>query len=128
MSEFLKRRAEQQRKRRPLAEQVSAPAFPMPSLLPIAVQEKPAKKISERRVQVETGPAEISSHNEERRGLRFLNAGTTNLYVGGNGVTTGTAVIKLLPGDMWEELLAASAQWWAVSGAPGGLLNVMEIL
>jgi hypothetical protein len=51
-----------------------------------------------------------------RRALRVRNAGTGLLAIGGNAaLTLAQAVIVLNPGDVWEETLAPSAAWYAVS-------------
>lgn len=127
MTEFLHRRARAVRERRPLAEQVSPPVAPAPNVPPVAVQERPATNISNRREAVGTALVHVTSQDATRRGLRFRNSGTTTIYLGGPGVTNETACIRILAGYLWEETLAAGAQWWALSDAAGGVLNVEEI-
>lgn len=127
MNEFLHRRRRQVVERRPLAEQVSPPVTPPPAVPPVAVQERPATQISNRRENVGTALVHVTSQDPTRRGLRFRNSGTTTIYLGGSGVTNETACIRILAGYLWEETLAAGAQWWALSDAVGGVLNVEEI-
>lgn len=127
MTEFLHRRRRMVAERRPLAEQVTKPAAPEPKQIPLAVQERPAFQIGNRRVNVGTALVQVTSQDTSCRGLRFRNWGTTTIYLGGSGVTNETACHRLLNGDFWEETLAAGAQWWALSDVAGGVLCVEEI-
>lgn len=127
MTDFLNRRRRALTERRPVAEQVAPPVTPPASVPPVAVQERPASNISNRRATVGTELVHVTSKDPARRGLRFRNSGTTTIYLGGPGVTNETACIRILAGYLWEETLAAGAQWWALSDAAGGVLNVEEI-
>lgn len=127
MNEFLHRRRRQVVERRPLAEQVSLPVAPPPAVPPVAVQERPATQISNRRENVGTALVHVTSQDPTRRGICFRNAGATVLYIGGPGVTADTAVIRIDPGYIWEESLAAAASWYAVSSADGGVVTVQEV-
>lgn len=127
MNEFLRRRHDMAKNRRPLAEQVVVPRNPEPTAAPLAIQEKPAASIGDRRENVSTSLGQIASQDNTRRGIRFRNAGNTVLYIGGPGVTADTAVIRIDPGYIWEELLAAAASWYAVSSAAGGVVTVQEV-
>lgn len=129
MSEFLQRRQSQVRNRRPIAENVSPRVVPAPSdvVPPTATQETTAADIANRLDTIGTQAVQVAAMDKTRRGIRFRNAGDTTLYLGGHGVTTDTAVIKLLPGDLWEETLAAAAARYAISSAPGGILTSEEV-
>lgn len=127
MNEFLTRRRNSVAERRPLAEQVVPPRNPDPVAAPIAIQEKQASQIGDRRESVGTALVTIASQDNTRRGIRFRNVGVTVLYVGGPGVTADTAVIRIDPGYIWEEALAAAASWHAVSSAAGGAMTIQEV-
>lgn len=127
MSEFLRRRHRMVTERRPLAEQVVVPRNPEPNAAPIAIQEKPAAQIGDRREIVGTDLTMIARQDSTRRGIRFRNVGATVLYVGGPGVTADTAVIRIDPGYIWEESLAAAATWYAVSSASNGAMTIQEV-
>lgn len=127
MTEFLHRRRRMVTERRPLAEQVVVPRNPDATAPPIAIQEKPAAQIGDRREIVGTDLAMIARQDNTRRGIRFRNVGSTVIYVGGPGVTADTAVIRIDPGYIWEESLAAAATWYAVSSAAGGVMTVQEV-
>lgn len=53
-------------------------------------------------------------------------ANTAPIYLGGSGVTTANAVIRLNPGDVYIDDTIAEAQWWAISTAAAQTLNVMR--
>lgn len=127
MSEFLRRRHRMVTERRPLAEQVVVPLKPDAAAAPIAIQEKPAAQIGDRREIVGTDLTMIARQDSTRRGIRFRNVGATVLYVGGPGVTADTAVIRIDPGYIWEESLAAAATWYAVSSASNGAMTIQEV-
>ena len=76
--------------------------------------------------QLDIGIAAVScgAPIQTAKKLMFQNAGTTTIYLGGAGVTADSP-IQLAPGDYFEEVEAAAAQWYALSSAAGGLLNVM---
>lgn len=127
MSELLHRRARYARERAPLAEQVVPARVPDPVAPPIAIQDKPAAQISDRRETVGTTLVAVASQDASRRGIRFRNVGATVLYIGGPGVTADTAVVRIDPGYIWEESLAGAAAWYAVSSASGGAMTVQEV-
>ena len=129
MQSFLQRREANVKNRRPIAETVSPRVVPAPSSVvpPTATQEQPAADIANRIEAVGTQTVQVAAMDKTRRGIRFRNAGATNIFLGGHGVTVDTAAIKLLPGDIWEETLAAAAARYAVSSAPGGILTAEEI-
>ncbi len=62
-----------------------------------------------------------------RRGLRVLNNGTADVWLGGAGVTTVNGCIKLAPGDLWSEDDAPGAAWFGISGAAGQNVRVQVI-
>ncbi|XZG68891.1 hypothetical protein ACTSKR_09515 [Chitinibacteraceae bacterium HSL-7] len=65
--------------------------------------------------------------NGDRVALRFWNTGTTNIYIGGAGLSIADAALKLQPGDLWNETDAPAAAWVALSDAVGGVLKVQEV-
>lgn len=93
----------------------------------LVTQETTAAEIVNSRVGVGVALVSVAERDKARRGLRFRNAGNTILYLGGSGVTSDTAVVKLESGDIWEETLAAAAAWWAVSSAAGGALALEAV-
>lgn len=77
-------------------------------------------------VQVDVGTAAVVAlpANGNAKMIVFLNAGGTTIYLGGSGVSNISPVV-LAAGASWIEDRAAAAEWWALSSAAGGLLNVM---
>lgn len=127
MSEFIKRRQYHQQHRPPVADTVTRQVAPPPGIAPTSTIEQPASQLKNDRVTVDTGLVKITDVDSTRRGLRFRNTGVTTISMGGSGVTADTAVVQLLPGDIWEETLAGAASWWAVSTAAGGMLAYEEV-
>jgi hypothetical protein len=62
-----------------------------------------------------------------RRALRFRNAGTREIVLGGVNVTFGGGPLRLAPGDIWVEKVAAAAAWYAVSDQEGQLLQSCDV-
>lgn len=62
-----------------------------------------------------------------RRGLRFYNAGTADVWLGGAGVTTANGCIKIGPGQTWIEDDAPGAAWYGVSGTAGQNVRIQEL-
>lgn len=127
MSELLTRRQHYQRHRPPVAQTVTRPVAPVPGIMPTAVIVTPADQLKNARAEVGTTLVRITDTDGTRRGIRFRNTGATTVYLGGSGVTSETAVVQLLPSDIWEETLAAGSSWWAVSSANGGTLAFEEV-
>lgn len=127
MSEFQQRRAQRRANPPPIGETVSPRAQPAPDTPPTATQILPATQISNRREIVGAQLVQVTSQDTTRRGLRFRNSGATTIYLGGPGVTNETASIRIIAGELWEEPLATAAQWWALSDAAAGVLNIEEI-
>ena len=66
--------------------------------------------------------------NAKRRGIRFLNSGTTIVYLGGVGVDLVNGCLKIKPGEMLLESEAPSAAWYGVSEGGTGIVKVQELL
>lgn len=66
--------------------------------------------------------------NAKRRGIRFLNSGTTIVYLGGLGIDLFNGCLKLSPGEMLLESEAPSAAWYGVSEGGAGTVKVQELL
>ena len=82
-----------------------------------------------------TGPVPIGvettllvAGNAKRRGIRFLNSGTTIVYLGGVGVDLVNGCLKIKPGEMLLESEAPSAAWYGVSEGGAGIVKVQELL
>lgn len=76
---------------------------------------------------VGTGEVLAAAANANRMGLRFLNAGGTNIALGGAGLAYADAVIVLAPGQLWVESEAPAAAWVALSDMPAGVLKIQEL-
>lgn len=127
MPDLLTRRQLYKTRRPPMAEQVVPPVAVIPGIAPTATIEQPADELANSRKVIGTGLEQITQRDKTRRGIRFRNAGSTTLSLGGSGVTADTAVVQLAGGDIWEESMAAAAAWWAVSSAAGGALAIEEV-
>lgn len=84
---------------------------------------------------VNTGPVPVAiastlvvAANSSRKGVRFLNSGTTVLYLGGGGVSLANGVLKLAPGELLFESEAPGAAWFAVSDGGPGTIKVQELI
>lgn len=75
------------------------------------------------------GTAEVlaAAANSNRLGLRFLNAGGSNIALGGAGLAFADAAIVLAPGQLWAENDAPGAAWVAIGDMAGGTLKVQEL-
>jgi hypothetical protein len=68
----------------------------------------------------------ISDATQKR--LRFRNADPAAVIVlGGAGVTLASGVIVLNPGDIWNEVDAPGAAWFAISDTANASLQVMGV-
>lgn len=70
----------------------------------------------------------IVTANAKRKGIRFLNSGTTAIYLGGAGIDTVNGCIKLNAGELLFESDAPGAAWYAVSDGGPGTLKVQEMI
>lgn len=82
-----------------------------------------------------TGPVPIGVYstllvaaNAKRKGIRFLNSGTTIVYLGGVGIDLVNGCLKIAPGEMLLEAEAPSAAWYGVSEGGAGIVKVQELL
>lgn len=62
-----------------------------------------------------------------RKALRFTNAGASDIYIGGAGVTVASGAVKIGPGQTWIEDQAAPAAWYGVSSAAAQTLKIQEL-
>lgn len=79
-------------------------------------------------VNIATAATLVVSADNKRRGIRFLNSGTTVLYLGGAGVDEVNGCIKVNPGEILFESEAPSAAWFAMSVGGPGFLKVQELI
>ena len=63
-----------------------------------------------------------------RRGVRFTNAGSVEVFIGGAGVTVAAGAIKLSPGATWVDNEAAPAAWYGISGTAGQNIKIQELI
>jgi hypothetical protein len=63
-----------------------------------------------------------------RKGVRFTNAGTVDVYLGGAGVTVAGGAIKIGPGASWIEDQAAPAAWYGISGTAAQSIKIQELI
>jgi hypothetical protein len=63
-----------------------------------------------------------------RKGLRFTNAGTVDVYLGGAGVTVAGGAIKIGAGQTWIEDQAAPAAWYGIAGTAAQSVKIQEIV
>lgn len=66
--------------------------------------------------------------NAARKGVRFTNAGTATIYIGGAGVTVANSAISIAAGATWLEDDAAPAAWYAISGTAAQTLKIQELI
>lgn len=78
-------------------------------------------------VSVGTTATLLISAAESRKGCRFTNAGTVDIYVGGSGVTVANGAIKIAPGATWIERDAAPAAWYGISGTAGQSVRIQTV-
>lgn len=69
----------------------------------------------------------VAAANAAARSLRFFNAGTADVYIGGSAVTVANGVIKLQPGALYIETEAAAAEWYGISGSAGQNVKVQVV-
>lgn len=69
----------------------------------------------------------LAAASATRRGLRFYNAGTVDVYLGGAGVTVAAGAIKIAPGQAWIESEAAPAAWYGISASAAQSVRVQEL-
>lgn len=67
----------------------------------------------------------IAAASATRKAINIVNAGTTTLYIGATGVTTGTG-FKLLPGSSYSFTESPKAAFYAASSGAGGDCRVFE--
>ena len=79
-------------------------------------------------VQIGVASTLLVPANAKRRGIRFLNSGTTIVYLGGVGVDLVNGCLKISPGEMLLESEAPSAAWYGVSEGGAGIVKVQELL
>jgi len=65
--------------------------------------------------------------NSARKGLRFTNAGTVPVYLGGVGVTVASGAIKIEAGQTWLENEAAPAAWYGIAGTAAQSIKIQEL-
>lgn len=63
-----------------------------------------------------------------RKGLRFTNAGTVDVYIGGATVTVASGAVKIAPGQTWIENEAAPAAWYGISGTAAQSVKIQELV
>lgn len=78
-------------------------------------------------VSVGVAATALVAANAARRGVRFYNAGTVDVYLGGAGVTVGTGGVKIAAGQFWAESEAAAAAWYGVSGTAAQSVQIQEL-
>lgn len=79
-------------------------------------------------VNVATASTLLTAANNKRKGIRFLNSGSTVLYVGGAGIDVVNGCLKINPGEVLFESEAPGAAWYAVSDGGPGVLKVQELI
>ncbi|WP_293762595.1 hypothetical protein [uncultured Aquitalea sp.] len=77
---------------------------------------------------VGTAETAVITARSDRIAFRVLNSGSTNIALGGPGITYASAVIVLAAGEVWQEETAPGAAWSAISDAAGGVIKVQELL
>jgi hypothetical protein len=63
-----------------------------------------------------------------RKSLRFTNAGTVDVYIGGAGVTVAAGAIKIGAGQTWIEDQASPAAWYGISGTAAQSVKIQELI
>ena len=79
-------------------------------------------------INVATSATLLAAANNKRKGIRFLNSGTTVLYVGGAGIDVVNGCLKLNAGEILFESEAPGAAWYAVSDGGPGVVKVQELI
>lgn len=78
-------------------------------------------------VSIGVAATAIVAASAARKGLRFTNAGTADIYLGGAAVTVAGGAIKIAPGQSWLENEAAPAAWFGISGTAAQSLKIQEL-
>ncbi|HYD63325.1 MAG TPA: hypothetical protein VEC35_23415 [Noviherbaspirillum sp.] len=78
-------------------------------------------------VAVGLAATQLVAASATRRGLRFFNAGTADVYLGGAGVTVAGGAIKISAGQTWIESEAAPAAWYGISGTAAQSIRIQEL-
>lgn len=78
-------------------------------------------------VTVGTAATALVAASATRRAVRFYNAGTADVYLGGSGVTTANGCIKIAAGQSWFEDDAPGAAWYGISGTAGQSVRIQEV-
>lgn len=78
-------------------------------------------------VSVGVGATALVGYSQFRKSLRFFNAGSVDVYIGGSGVTTANGALKLQPSATWVETEGAAAAWYGISGTAGQSVRVQEV-
>lgn len=78
-------------------------------------------------VSIGTAATAIVAADATRKGLRFTNAGTADIYLGGVNVTTAAGAIKISVGQTWIENEAAPAAWYGISSIAAQALKIQEL-
>lgn len=63
-----------------------------------------------------------------RKAVRFYNAGTADVYLGGVGVTVANGAVKIAPGGLYLDDDAPGAAWYGISGTAGQSVRVQELI
>lgn len=77
-------------------------------------------------VSVGTSATALVAQKMTRRGLRFTNDGTVDVYIGGAGVTVAGGAVKIAPGRTWIENDAAPAAWYGVASIAAQSVRIQE--
>lgn len=83
--------------------------------------------IAESTVSVGVTATSLVSASASRKGLRFYNSGTVDVYIGSSGVTTSNGAIKIAAGSLWIESEAAPAAWYGISGSAAQTVRIQAI-
>ena len=78
-------------------------------------------------VAVGVAATQLCAADSTRKGLRFFNAGTADVFLGGAGVTTAGGALKIGPGQTWLESDASLAAWYGISTAAAQTIKIQEL-
>lgn len=78
-------------------------------------------------VTVGTSATALTAVSTTRKSVRFMNAGSADVYLGGAGVTTANGCIRIGSGETYIETNAAGAAWYGISGTAGQSVRVQEV-
>lgn len=78
-------------------------------------------------VVVGVAVTQLVAADATRKALRFTNAGTVDVYLGGAGVTVAGGAIKIKAGETWIEDQAAPAAWYGISGSAAQSIKIQEL-